>query len=201
MIKYPTGKKINTVTNSQTSIAIKQVSATHRGMNLEEDLNLTNQYYLANDIAIIYKKPTPIQIVKVNYPQRSAAKIVEAYYRTPSTTDYNGLYRGRYIDFEAKETKRNVFPFSNISIHQIKHLENIIKHNGIAFVIIAFTSINEVYLIDASHIIDAYQQATRKSIRYQDIKEKGHIIVQGYSPRLNYLQVVDAVYFGGNLDE
>lgn len=201
MIKYPTGKKASVVIGAKKSVVSKQVSATHRGMNLEEDLNLTNQYYLTNDIAVIYKKPTPVQIVKVSYPKRSAAKIVEAYYRTPSTTDYNGLYRGRYIDFEAKETKRNVFPFSNISIHQIKHLENIIKHDGIAFLIIAFTTINEVYLIDASFIIDVYQQTTRKSISYQDIKENGYSVKQGYSPRLDYLQVVDAVYFGGKINE
>lgn len=194
MIKYPTGKKVNT---KVSSINDRQTSATHRGMNLEEDLNLTNQYYLANDIAVIYKKPTPIQIVKVDYPKRSAAKIVEAYYRTPSTTDYNGLYKGKYIDFEAKETKRDVFPFANISIHQINHLEKVSKHNGIAFLIIAFTSINEVYLIDASYIIDAYRHSTRKSIHYLKIKELGHCINQGYNPRLNYLQIVDAVYFGG----
>ena len=31
-------------------------------------------------------------------------KIVEAYFQQPSTTDYNGVYKGYYIDFEAKET-------------------------------------------------------------------------------------------------
>lgn len=194
MIKYPNGKKVNT---QVFSINDKKISATHRGMNLEDDLNLTNQYYLTNDIAVIYKKPTPVQIVKVSYPKRSAAKITEAYYRTPSTTDYNGLYKGKYIDFEAKETKKDVFPFANISIHQINHLEKISKHNGIAFLIIAFTSINEVYLIDASYIIDAYRHSTKKSIHYLEIQEKGYLITQGYNPRIDYLKTVDVVYFGG----
>ena len=100
----------------------------HRGMNLEEDINLTNEYYLSHDIAVIHKKPTPIQIVKVSYPERSSAKIVEAYFRTPSTTDYNGIYKGKYIDFEAKETKTLSFPFTNISLHQINHLDKVIHH-------------------------------------------------------------------------
>lgn len=167
----------------------------HRGMSLEEDISLSNQYYLSHDIAVIYKKPTPIQIVKVDYPRRESAKIVEAYYKTPSTTDYNGIYRGRYIDFEAKETKVKTFPFANISKHQIDHLQKIINHGGIAFVIIAFTSLNEVYLIDASHIINDYYHSQRKSITYQKIKDLGHLIPQSYQPRLDYLKVIDDWYF------
>ena len=65
-----------------------------RGMSLENDLNDSNAYYCSCDRALIHKKPTPIQVVKVDYPERSAAKITEAYYKTPGTTDYNGIYRG-----------------------------------------------------------------------------------------------------------
>ena len=65
-----------------------------RGMSLEDDLNKSNEYYLEIERAVIHKKPIPVQIVRVDYPQRSAAKIVEAYYKTPSTTDYNGIYHG-----------------------------------------------------------------------------------------------------------
>jgi recombination protein U len=191
MVNYPNKKKGPL---GQTTDTTKKISAEHRGMNLEEDLNVTNQYYLAKSIAVIYKKPTPIQIVKVDYPKRSAAKIVEAYYRTPSTTDYNGLYKGKYIDFEAKETRKLTFPFSNITLHQVEHLDNIVKHGGIAFIIIAFTTINEVYLVDALYIVDAYKTLQRKSLQYEEIKEHGHIISQGYAPRLDYLKIVNELY-------
>ena len=40
-------------------------------MSLEEELNETNQYYLTHNIACVHKKPTPLQIVKVDYPARS----------------------------------------------------------------------------------------------------------------------------------
>ncbi|MEG0549350.1 MAG: Holliday junction resolvase RecU, partial [Coprobacillus sp.] len=154
-----------------------------------------NEYYLSIDKAVIYKKPTPVQIVKVDYPRRQSAKIVEAYYKTPSTTDYNGLYRGKYVDFEAKETKVKSFPFGNISQHQIDHLQKIIDHGGIAFVMIAFTTLNEVYLIDASFVIKDYYHSDRKSMTYEKIKSLGHIIPQGYQPRLDYLKIIDLVYF------
>lgn len=192
MVNYPNMKKNTTTINK--IVESKHYTA-HRGMSLEEDISLSNEYYLTHDIAVIYKKPTPVQIVKVDYPKREAAKIVEAYYKVPSTTDYNGIYKGKYIDFEAKETKVLNFPFQNISEHQIKHLERIINHNGIAFVIIAFTSLSEVYLIDASYIIHDYYHGTRKSMTYEKIKTYGHIIPMGYIPRLDYLKVVEQVYF------
>ena len=193
MVNYPNMKRSWQSRAMMTSD--KKHYTAHRGMSLEEDISLSNQYYLSHDIAVIYKKPTPIQIVNVDYPRRESAKIVEAYYKTPSTTDYNGIYRGRYIDFEAKETKVKTFPFANISKHQIDHLQKIINHGGIAFVIIAFTSLNEVYLIDASHIINDYYHSQRKSITYEKIKNLGHLIPQGYQPRLDYLKVVDDWYF------
>ena len=190
MVNYPNKKK---ATISITSSKPKHYTS-HRGMSLEEDIGLSNEYYLINDIAVIYKKPTPVQIVKVDYPRRSSAKIVEAYYKKPSTTDYNGIYKGKYIDFEAKETKSDTFPFANIFKHQIDHLKRVIDHGGIAFVIIAFTHRNEVYLIDASHMIEAYYHSSRKSIKYETIKEKGHLIKQGFNPRLSYLDIIDEFY-------
>ena len=82
----------------------KKTSYSNRGMDLEELINETNKYYLEIDKAIIYKKPTPIGIDKVCYDNNSKI-ITKAYFKEPSTLDYNGLYKGRYVEFEAKETK------------------------------------------------------------------------------------------------
>ena len=88
-----------------------------RGMSLENDLNDSNAYYCSCDRALIHKKPTPIQVVKVDYPERSAAKITEAYYKTPSTTDYNGIYRGRAIDLKQRKQGRRPRSPSKAFIH------------------------------------------------------------------------------------
>lgn len=188
MINYPNKKMVNNT--SSTSVS------NQRGMALEKDINDSNQFYRDTKKALIYKKPTPIQVVRVDYPKRSSAKIVEGYYKTPSTTDYNGIYRGKYIDFEAKETKaKNSFTFKNIHEHQIEHLECVCDHGGIAFVIIRFHFYNETYLLDASLLIEAYRSEKQKSMKYEYIKEFGYLIQESLSPRLKYLDIIDKVYF------
>ncbi len=102
-------------------------------MTLEQQINESNQYYLDAGIAVVHKKPTPIQIVKVDYPKRSRAVIREAYFRQASTTDYNGVYQGYYLDFEAKETRNKTsFPLKNFHEHQILHLEQCLDQEGFA---------------------------------------------------------------------
>ena len=168
----------------------------NRGMSLESDLNMSNEFYRCNDIALIYKKPTPIQVVHVDYPMRNKAKITEAYYKTPSTTDYNGIYKGKAIDFEAKETRlKTLFPFTSIHPHQIKHLKQVLYHGGIGFLILRFTIHNETYLIDASYVIKQYEDPNKKSFMYEEVKKEGYLIQEGFNPRLNYLKIVDELYF------
>ena len=65
----------------------------NRGMTLEDDINQTNEYYILQNIALVYKKPTPIQVVQVEYPKN---RIKEAYFHEPSTLDYTGIYQGKY---------------------------------------------------------------------------------------------------------
>ncbi len=199
MIGYPT--KINPTYTTQTET--KSVSHVGRGMSLEKDINDTNEYYLEINRACIHKKPTPIQVVKVDYPNRAHAKISEAYYKIPSTTDYNGVYRGKAIDFEAKQTKnKGGFPFQLIHPHQIEHMKKVIYHGGICFVILRFTSHEETYLIDGQIMIDAYESEDLKSLSYKKAKEVGILIQEGYIPRLKYLDAVDQMYFsGGKNDE
>ena len=42
----------------------------NRGMDLEEELNTSNEYYLEKEIALIFKKPTPIGVTNVSYSEK-----------------------------------------------------------------------------------------------------------------------------------
>jgi recombination protein U len=196
---YPNGKryipeKKETIKNTIE----KKWSYSNRGMTLEEDINITNEYYLEQKIAAIHKKPTPVQIVKVDYPKRSAAVIKEAYFKQASTTDYNGVYKGKYIDFEAKETQNPTsFPLKNFHDHQIEHMEMILKQDGICFVLLRFSLTEEIFLLEAQYLLTFWKRMKdggRKSITKDEIESFGHLIPLGYQPRIDYIKKIDYLY-------
>ena len=170
----------------------KNISYANRGLELEKMIDETNKYYLINDIAVIYKKPTPIAIQKTEY----AGKTVKTtgFLKSKSTLDYVGLYKGRYLDFDAKSTlNQTSFPLGNISSHQIKHIKDIFNHGGISFLIIEMNG--SFYFFkgeDLTHFIDNHE---RKSIPYDYIKEKAYLIKIGINPKLNFLEIIDKLYF------
>ena len=193
-MRYPNGQNYQQVEKKVKKQTRGILNAGNRGMSFEEDINSSNDYYNEKNICLITKRPTPINIVKVDYSR--GAKITDAYFEKQSTTDYNGVYKGKYIDFEAKNTKNKTsFPLANITSHQIVHLKRVIEHQGIAFFIIQFEMLGEVYLLDASYVIDFYENNERKSIPYETIKQVGILIKQGIRPRLYYLDAVEEKYF------
>ncbi|WP_186577850.1 Holliday junction resolvase RecU [Aquibacillus kalidii] len=195
-MNYPNGKKPSMLQQNHQQL---ETSFSNRGMTLEEDINDTNHYYLQFNKAVIHKKPTPVQIVKVDYPRRSAAVIKEGYFKQASTTDYNGVYKGKYIDFEAKETKNKTsFPLSNIHDHQIDHMNAVVSHGGICFLIIRFSKRQETFYFPAMKLFSYWEsqfKGGRKSIPYQDIKEFGEEIPLQFQARVDYLTVIDKLYF------
>lgn len=192
MIKYPDGRiYIKPIKKDiRRNKALISLSSANRGMAFEDAINKSNEYYVSKNIALVYKRPTPINVVRVDYSK--GCKIVDAYFEKASTTDYNGVYKGYYLDFEAKSTKiKTSFPLNNITPHQILHLERVIKQNGIAFFLIEFSSLNQVYYLDASYVINYYYHGDRKSIPLKAIKEHGYLINREYLPQYNYLKIID----------
>ena len=161
----------------------------NRGMELESDINLTNEYYINEKKAYIYKKPTPIKISKVDY---SRSKIVEAFFDTQSTLDYNGIFNGKYIEFDAKETNNKTsFPLANIHNHQIKHIKNILSQDGVVFLIVRFNLADKNYLLMGKDLIDFIESNDRKSIPIDYFEDKAYNLEVKYIPRLDYLKVLE----------
>lgn len=197
MVNYP-----NHLIRKKTTYTPKKATTNfaNRGMSFESAINDTNNYYLSRNVAVIHKKPTPIQIVKVDYPKRSKAKIIEAYFRQPSTTDYSGVYKGRYIDFEAKETQqKTAMPMKNFHSHQIEHMMNVLKQDGICFVLLHFSTLKETYYLPAGSLIDFYYiDLGTKSMSIDYIRKNGYLILSSSFPQVPYLDIIDQKILGGD---
>lgn len=195
-IRYPNGNAYQAPT-AKTGPRFPSTYTNYgkRGMTLEEELNESNTYYEETGVAVVHKKPTPIKIVKVDYPKRSAAVIKEAYFSTASTTDYNGVYQGHYLDFDAKETRnKSSFPLKNFHQHQIDHMRACTAQGGICFAIIKFVARHEVYLYRGTDLYDfwdAQLKGGRKSIPYTEIATNGILISAELQLPVPYLKAVD----------
>ena len=195
MINYPHKKQTQQVDLNRKKSNEKAIDFGRRGMSFEAQIVKTNDYYLASGIAVIHKKPTPVQIVTVNYPKRAAATITEAYFKTPSTTDFNGVYNGVYIDFEAKETtNKTTFPLANVHAHQVAHIMAVTKQKGFAFLLVKFSKLDEIYLLKGDTLQafwKEYEKGIRKSITREEFIVHGTRIPTNTYPSVDYLKVID----------
>ncbi len=190
-MKYP-----NKITKKGNNKVNALFSFKNKGDTLEYDLNLANHYYIQNDIAHIYKKPTPIKIVDIDNKE---SIITKAFFQTPSTTDYNGIYKGKYIDFEAKETSSNTsFALRNVHQHQIDHLIKVKEHGGIAFLIILFVNIDKTFLLPIDVFTSFIDNSNRKSIPLEYFEKNAFLINYNFHPRIDYISILDELYFEGS---
>ena len=98
-----------------------------RGSTLEELINLTNEKYRSNKLALIQKIPTPIKPINIDKDSRH---ITLAYFEQKSTVDYIGAVQGIPVCFDAKETATNTFPLQNIHKHQVEFMKEFEAKNS-----------------------------------------------------------------------
>lgn len=196
MYNYPNKKKIKRYSQETSRENSSVLGNTRRGMDLEDILNAANNYYADNDIALIYKKPTPIKINKIEHSSAYGVRkhrITDGYFSEKSTTDYNGLYRGYYVDFEAKQTKYKSFNVgANLHEHQILHLERVLKQGGLAFLIVYFYQYDKIYIIDYQLVVE-YLRKKVSQIPREFFVENGYELKLGINPSVDYLKYIDKI--------
>ncbi|OYD26577.1 recombination protein U [Mycoplasma testudineum] len=148
----------------------------NKGMYLEYIINKTIVHYVINEIAWFEKKMTPIKIGKDS----------EVHYLR-STTDFYGLYKGRYVSIEAKSFNGNTLKTSNIKKHQAKHLEMIAKHGGLAYYIIYSDSLDEYYLLKSS----ALYAANLKSYSTEWLKKNSRVLTLEFPGIIDFIKFIN----------
>ena len=77
-------------------------------------------------------------------------------------------------------------------------LINVKNKGAISFLIVRFTLLDETYFLSTEALEQFIKNNKRKSIPINFFKEYGTMIKIKYSPRIDYIEVIDKLYFGGN---
>lgn len=158
-----------------------------RGSTLEELVNLTNEKYRMNKLALIQKVPTPIKPIRIDKETR---QITLAYFDQKSTVDYIGVVQGVPVCFDAKECATDSFPLANIHDHQVEFMQEFEEQNGIAFFLVYFSARNVFYYLPFDKLKffwDRAKNGGKKSFRFEELEEE-NIITSTSGVFIHYLE-------------
>ena len=160
-----------------------------RGSTLEELVNVTNERYAEAGLALIQKIPTPIKPIQIDKESRH---ITLAYFDQKSTVDYIGAVQGIPVCFDAKECAVKTFPLQNVHEHQIRFMKEFEEQGGIAFIILHFTALDEMYYMpfrDLEKFWKRMEAGGRKSFTYDEI-DKTYQIRASRDILVHYLETI-----------
>lgn len=160
-----------------------------RGSTLEEFINRTNEKYAEHNLAMIQKIPTPITPINIDKETRH---ITLAYFDQKSTVDYIGAVQGIPVCFDAKECAVKTFPLQNLHEHQIRFMKEFEEQGGIAFIILHFTALDEMYYVpfrDLEKFWKRMEAGGRKSFIYDEV-DKTYQIHASRDILVHYLETI-----------
>ena len=160
-----------------------------RGSTLEDMINHTNEIYREKKLALIQKIPTPITPITI---EKSTRHITLAYFDQKSTVDYIGAVQGIPVCFDAKECAVKTFPLQNVHEHQIRFMKEVEEQGGIAFIILHFTALDEMYYMPFRNLEKFWKRMEaggRKSFTYDEI-DKTYQIRASRDILVHYLETI-----------
>lgn len=162
-------------------------SHANRGAFLERVIDMANNKYCNAGVADIRKVPTPFK------PLKTTGNKITGHFEKPTWVDYSGIYQGKAIIFDAKETGKTNFPLDNISLHQYDLLKSWSEKGARAFLLVYF-SLHDKYFVlwfeDLQLAWERAQQGGRKSIAYKEFQTWGYEVCSKNGYTLHYLEVV-----------
>ena len=160
-----------------------------RGSAFEDMINLSNQLYKKQGLAVIQKVPTPITPIEVNNREHT---ITKAYFGEKSTVDFIGVVQGIAVCFDAKETQTKNFPLKNVHQHQMDFMEAFTAQEGVAFLLIHFKASGEIFFLPWRQLHNCYELSLnggRKSIPYSDF-DPAYLVRNAEGFPVHYLEAL-----------
>lgn len=107
--------------------------------------------------------------------------------RGKGDVDYYGVYLGKYISFEVKETSKDVFLLSRISPHQLEILLMVKRFSGESFLLLNFASHNDSCYLIPTETLEKWIFCGHKRISLDNAREIGHNIPISFPGIIDFL--------------
>lgn len=162
------------------------MSYANRGMITEEIVEISCNQYQDRNLAVIRKVPTPVKVLS------NKGGRVTGFYEKKSTVDFEGTLKGgRSVAFEAKQTKGISLSLNNISKHQIDYMKDVVKMDGIAFVLICFSELDKYYRLEVKDLTEYIKdpwKSNRKSLPIKFLEQYGTEVKSRNGMHLDFLE-------------
>jgi recombination protein U len=112
------------------------------GMYAEETINRTATFLSSRNICLIEKRELPIKIIKKVDSTTIVGKLLAKSY-----IDYFGVYKGKYFEFEVKQTIEEKLKLDIIKQHQFERIKFLSENNIFCFFVVYFSKYEKFYLI------------------------------------------------------
>lgn len=153
----------------------KKVDYAGRGMGLQELVNQANEQYRQLGIASIWEFGAEAKWIP-------GGKLVPR----EGTVDFIGLWQGRGLAFDCKETAEDALPAANVKTHQVKFLIDYSRAGGIAFLLIAYTRSGRFFVVPIEKYFPVW--AGRRGLGIEEAEQIGREVWASNQVCLDYLK-------------
>ena len=153
----------------------KHVDYAGRGMGLQELVNQANEQYRQLGIASIWEFGTEAKWIP-------GGRLI----LKKGTVDFIGLWQGRGLAFDCKETAEDALPANNVKTHQVEFLMDFSQAGGVAFLLIAYTEPGRFFVVPVEKYFPVW--AGRRGLKLEEAKRIGREVWSGRRVCLDYLK-------------
>ncbi|WP_353289895.1 Holliday junction resolvase RecU [Ureaplasma ceti] len=157
-------------------------------MYLETIINNSIKHYENHKIALFRKQPVPIRIRSVHNLE------VTGYLESKCDVDYYGVYQGRFIALEAKQTSQDFFSYHQLLPHQIEYLQLVQHMQGLSYLIIFFQKTEHFYLVSFLRLWAVFQDNSHSKRIYEtELKQISQPLELYFPGWLDFIKKIETV--------
>lgn len=136
---------------------MRRISHANRGLSLERLIELSNQQYRRQGLAVVHKVPTHWVPLRGAEGKITGAKVAEK-----AAVDFLGCVApsGRLIAFDAKQNRdERRFPLDERWSHEVAFLQDVSRTGGITFLLIEQVTEGRICLLPGTALFDCWTAA------------------------------------------